>query len=85
MTAVTLSEEAIGKLRPCAERAELRDEAGCLIGYFTPVKSGEPLVPPAKDAVYRLDELAMPTGVNDLAVNIDHYFYGNARQVGGDE
>jgi len=40
MTAVTLSEEAIGKLRPCAERAELRDEAGCLIGYFTPVKSG---------------------------------------------
>lgn len=85
MTAVTLSEEAIGKLRPCAERAELRDEAGCLIGSFTPVKSGEPLVPPAKDAVYRLDELAMPTGVNDLAVNIDHYLYGNARQVGGDE
>jgi hypothetical protein len=85
MTAVTLSEEAIGKLRPCAEQAELRDAAGCLIGYFTPVKSGEPRVPPPSDAVYRLDELAMPTGVSDLAVNIDHYLYGNSRQVGGDE
>lgn len=85
MTAVTLSDELVGKLRPCAEQAELRDSAGRLIGYFMPVKSGLPQEPPASDAVYRLDELAMPTGVSDLASNIDHYLYGAPRRVAGDE
>jgi len=85
MTAVTLSDEVVGKLRPCAEQAELRDSAGHLIGYFMPVKAGVPQGSPPFDAVYRLDELAMPTGVSDLASNIDHYLYGAPRRAAGDE
>jgi len=85
MTAVTLSDEAVGKLRPCAEQAELRDSAGHLIGYFLPVKGGAPQGPTPSDVVYRLDELAVPTGVSDLASNIDHYLYGAPRRAAGDE
>lgn len=89
MTAVTLSDDAIGKLRPCVGPAELRDAAGNLIGYFTPVESREPLAPQLNASVagdvYRLGELALPTGVRDLAVNIDHYLYGHPRQCRDDE
>ena len=31
------------------------------------------------DPVYRLGELAVPTGVPDLALNIDHYLYSHPR------
>ena len=31
------------------------------------------------ESVYRLDELAAPTGVVDLALNIDHYLYGHPK------
>jgi hypothetical protein len=33
----------------------------------------------ADDRVYRLGDLAGPTGVPDLAVNIDHYLYGHPK------
>jgi len=33
----------------------------------------------ADDRVYRLGEFAAPTGVPDLAVNIDHYLYGHPK------
>lgn len=39
----------------------------------------------ADDAVYRLHELAGPTGVPDLARNIDHYLYGHPRVDDGTE
>ena len=31
------------------------------------------------DPVYRLAELAVPTGIPDLAANIDHYLYGHPK------
>ncbi len=31
------------------------------------------------DSVYELAELAVPTGVADLAVNLDHYLYGQPK------
>jgi len=36
-------------------------------------------VPPSEDSVYRLGDLATPTGVADLATNIDHYLYGHPK------
>ena len=33
----------------------------------------------ATESVYRLDELATPTGIADLALNIDHYLYGHSK------
>jgi len=33
--------------------------------------------PGAGDALYRLAELAVPTGIPDLALHIDHYVYGH--------
>ncbi len=35
------------------------------------------------DPVYRLGELAAPTGVTDLAMNIDHYLYGHPKAADG--
>ena len=35
------------------------------------------------DPIYHLGELAVPTGVPDLARNIDHYLYGHPRQDHG--
>ena len=40
-----------------------------------------PPVPLATD-VYKLGELAVPTGIPDLAVNIDHYLYGHPKADG---
>jgi len=37
------------------------------------------------DGVYRLYEFAGPTGVPDLARNIDHYLYGHPRVNDEDE
>jgi hypothetical protein len=34
---------------------------------------------PADDPFYHMDELAVETGVSDLATNIDHYLYGHPR------
>jgi len=31
------------------------------------------------DALYHLDELAVKTGIPDLAMNIDHYLYGHPK------
>ncbi len=31
------------------------------------------------DPLYRLAELAVPTGIPDLAKNIDHYLYGHPK------
>jgi len=31
------------------------------------------------DPIYRIGELALPTGVPDLAKNIDHYLYGHPK------
>jgi len=31
------------------------------------------------DPIYRLGELAAPTGIADLAANIDHYLYGHPK------
>jgi len=36
--------------------------------------------PPAGEGVYALAELAVPTGIPDLALNIDHYLYGHPRR-----
>ena len=33
----------------------------------------------AVDRLYRLHELATPSGIPDLAVNIDHYLYGHPK------
>ena len=33
----------------------------------------------AADSLYSLGELAMATGIPDLALNIDHYLYGHPK------
>jgi hypothetical protein len=33
----------------------------------------------SEDPIYRLSELAVPTGVPDLATNVDHYLYGHPK------
>jgi hypothetical protein len=35
------------------------------------------------DPVYRLGELAAPTGIADLAMNIDFYLYGHPKAADG--
>jgi len=32
------------------------------------------------DSLFRMDELAVDTGIDDLAENIDHYLYGHPRR-----
>ncbi|MDZ4659733.1 MAG: hypothetical protein SH868_19335 [Bythopirellula sp.] len=34
---------------------------------------------PKDDILFRMGELAMDTGIPDLAVNIDHYLYGHPK------
>jgi hypothetical protein len=42
-----------------------------------------PVCVAADDPVYRLGELAAPTGIADLAVNVDHYLYGHPKAADG--
>jgi hypothetical protein len=35
------------------------------------------------DPVYRLGELAAPTGIADLSLNVDHYLYGHPKAADG--
>jgi hypothetical protein len=42
-----------------------------------------PILSAAGDPVYRLGELAAPTGIADLAVNVDHYLYGHPKAADG--
>jgi hypothetical protein len=35
---------------------------------------------PSEDAFYDIGKLAVPTGIPDLAQNIDHYLYGHPKQ-----
>lgn len=35
------------------------------------------------DPAWRMDELAGPTGIPDLAVNADHYLYGHPKVTDG--
>ena len=51
--------------------AKLRD--GTIV-TIEPVETAEPAGD--VDPVYRLGDLATPTGIPDLALNIDHYLYG---------
>lgn len=41
----------------------------------------QPIVDAKKsgDAIYRLADLAVPTGIPDLARNVDHYLYGHPK------
>jgi hypothetical protein len=34
---------------------------------------------PSNDPVYRIGDLAVPTGIPDLGMNIDHYLYGHPK------
>ena len=38
---------------------------------------------PTNDPVFRMSELAVDTGIPDLAMNIDHYLYGHPKQADG--
>jgi len=39
----------------------------------------KPPLPIQDDPLYRMAELAVPTGIPDLALNIDHYLYGHPK------
>ncbi len=46
-------------------------------GTVVKIETVDPQTPEtADDRLYRLGELAVPTGITDLALNIDHYLYG---------
>jgi hypothetical protein len=56
-------------------------EGGVRLPEGTAVKV-EPVVDAASagvDPLYQLTQLAVPTGVPDLAKNIDHYLYGHPK------
>jgi len=55
------------------EGAQVRIE----IDLPTPVSSVQ-----ESDPLLRMSELAVETGVSDLATNIDHYLYGHPKQDG---
>jgi hypothetical protein len=38
---------------------------------------------PANDALLRMSELAVDTGIPDLSANLDHYLYGHAKAADG--
>ena len=56
----------------------------------TPVRV-EPVVQPSStsagspedDPIFRMGELAVETGIPDLATNIDHYLYGHPKATDG--
>ena len=49
-------------------------------GTIVDVVPVEPKAPSGDaESLYRLDELAVPTGIADLALNIDHYLYGHPK------
>ncbi len=57
-------------------------EGGVCLPEGTPVKVEAPTAderPAGDDRLYRLGELAVPTGIPDLAVSIDHYLYGHPK------
>ena len=61
-------------------------EGNVCLAEGTPVTVQTVDVPPpaaADDPVYRLGELAAPTGIADLATNIDHYLYGHPKAADG--
>lgn len=45
----------------------------------TIVPLNEPESIPEIDSVYDMAKLAVPTGIPDLSVNIDHYLYGHPK------
>jgi hypothetical protein len=38
---------------------------------------------PESDPLFRMTDLAVETGISDLATNADHYLYGHPRQSDG--
>ena len=38
----------------------------------------------ASESLYKLADLAVPTGIPDLAMNIDHYLYGHSKVKNAD-
>ena len=42
-----------------------------------PIEHRKPMV--GDDPVYKLGDLAIATGIPDLAINIDHYLYGHPK------
>ncbi len=36
----------------------------------------------ARDPLFRMTDLAVDTGIPDLATNVDHYLYGHPKQNG---
>ena len=46
-----------------------------------PITTAGPAVP--DDRLFRMSELAVDTGIPDLATNIDHYLYGHPKVEDG--
>ncbi len=45
------------------------------------VESGSAIAPaPEDDPLWRIPDLAVDTGIPDLAVNLDHYLYGAPKE-----
>jgi hypothetical protein len=58
----------------------LEDDVQLAEGTPVTVQTSEAAISPvADDPVYRLGELAVSTGIADLATNIDHYLYGHPK------
>ncbi|HYH45272.1 MAG TPA: hypothetical protein VEG34_06255 [Thermoanaerobaculia bacterium] len=47
------------------------------------VDSADPMENHTEDPLLRMVDLAVPTGIPDLATNIDHHLYGHPRADGG--
>ena len=50
---------------------------------LTNEESSKETLTPEDDALLRMGELAIDTGIPDLAVNIDHYLYGHPKVTDG--
>ena len=61
---------------------QLPEGASVQFELMDKVSSQRPLSP-EDDALLRMSELAIDTGIPDLAVNIDHYLYGHPKVTDG--
>ncbi len=65
-----------------ANGAQLPEGATVRVELLNQEPPQEPLTP-EEDALLRMGELAVDTGIPDLAVNIDHYLYGHPKVTDG--
>lgn len=61
---------------------QLPEGTAVRVELVNPESARSPLAP-EEEALLRMGELAVETGIPDLGVNIDHYLYGHPKATDG--